>query len=89
MYQYRPTDRGLGTAGCMLCSCILYVFIPNHLFCFPLQTHTIFSLLGLDHAYVTSIGRLIGVVSLKEVRPSPVQAAFIAVASPSAPLGPL
>lgn len=35
---------------------------------FPPQTHTIFSLLGLDHAYVTSIGRLIGVVSLKEVR---------------------
>lgn len=35
---------------------------------FVLQTHTIFSLLGLDHAYVTSIGRLIGVVSLKEVR---------------------
>ncbi|KAG9348168.1 hypothetical protein JZ751_001903 [Albula glossodonta] len=33
----------------------------------PAQTHTIFSLLGLDHAYVTSIGRLIGVVSLKEV----------------------
>uniref|UniRef100_A0A665V0L0 4Fe-4S ferredoxin-type domain-containing protein n=1 Tax=Echeneis naucrates TaxID=173247 RepID=A0A665V0L0_ECHNA len=32
------------------------------------KTHTIFSLLGLDHAYVTSIGRLIGVVSLKEVR---------------------
>ncbi|KAG7235364.1 hypothetical protein INR49_032704 [Caranx melampygus] len=32
------------------------------------QTHTIFSLLGLDHAYVTSIGRLIGVVSLKELR---------------------
>ncbi|KAI4788547.1 hypothetical protein KUCAC02_035786, partial [Chaenocephalus aceratus] len=24
------------------------------------KTHTIFSLLGLDHAYVTSIGRLIG-----------------------------
>lgn len=33
-----------------------------------LQTHTIFSLLGLDHAYVTSTGRLVGVVSLKEVR---------------------
>lgn len=33
-----------------------------------LQTHTIFSLLGLDHAYVTSIGRLVGMVSLKEVR---------------------
>ncbi|XP_037534375.1 chloride channel protein 2 [Nematolebias whitei] len=32
------------------------------------ETHTIFSLLGLDHAYVTSIGRLIGVVSLKELR---------------------
>uniref|UniRef100_A0A8C5AWY7 Chloride channel, voltage-sensitive 2a n=1 Tax=Gadus morhua TaxID=8049 RepID=A0A8C5AWY7_GADMO len=31
------------------------------------KTHTIFSLLGLDHAYVTSIGRLVGVVSLKEV----------------------
>lgn len=34
----------------------------------PPQTHTIFSLLGLDHAYVTSMGRLVGVVSLKEVR---------------------
>ncbi|MEQ2174721.1 Chloride channel protein 2 [Goodea atripinnis] len=33
-----------------------------------MNTHTIFSLLGLDHAYVTSIGRLIGVVSLKELR---------------------
>lgn len=32
-----------------------------------LQTHTIFSLLGLDHAFVTSIGRLVGMVSLKEV----------------------
>uniref|UniRef100_A0A3Q0SFW0 Chloride voltage-gated channel 2 n=1 Tax=Amphilophus citrinellus TaxID=61819 RepID=A0A3Q0SFW0_AMPCI len=31
------------------------------------KTHTIFSLLGLDHAYVTSMGRLVGVVSLKEV----------------------
>ncbi|NXE76159.1 CLCN2 protein, partial [Cochlearius cochlearius] len=33
-----------------------------------LQTHTVFSLLGLDHAYVTSIGRLVGMVSLKELR---------------------
>lgn len=33
-----------------------------------LQTHTIFSLLGVDHAYVTSIGRLIGIVTLKELR---------------------
>ncbi|XP_060539134.1 chloride channel protein 2 [Pantherophis guttatus] len=32
------------------------------------KTHTIFSLLGVDQAYVTSIGRLIGVVSLKELR---------------------
>nr|XP_020451285.1 chloride channel protein 2-like isoform X6 [Monopterus albus] len=32
------------------------------------KTHTIFSLLGLDHAYVTSMGRLVGVVSLKELR---------------------
>lgn len=36
----------------------------------PPQTHTIFSLLGLDHAYVTSMGRLVGVVSLKEVSTS-------------------
>lgn len=50
--------------------CPSCLFLPNHLFCSP-QTHTIFSLLGLDHAYVTSIGRLIGVVSLKEVRRSP------------------
>ncbi|NXL86816.1 CLCN2 protein, partial [Alectura lathami] len=32
------------------------------------KTHTIFSLLGLDHAYVTSLGRLVGMVSLKELR---------------------
>uniref|UniRef100_A0A096LTV3 Chloride voltage-gated channel 2 n=1 Tax=Poecilia formosa TaxID=48698 RepID=A0A096LTV3_POEFO len=32
------------------------------------KTHTIFSLLGLGHAYVTSMGRLVGVVSLKELR---------------------
>uniref|UniRef100_A0A8C8IUR6 Chloride channel protein n=1 Tax=Oncorhynchus tshawytscha TaxID=74940 RepID=A0A8C8IUR6_ONCTS len=32
------------------------------------KTHTIFSLLGLDHAYVTSTGRLVGVVSLRELR---------------------
>ncbi|XP_062417610.1 chloride channel protein 2-like [Pungitius pungitius] len=32
------------------------------------KTHTMFSLLGLDHAFVTSMGRLIGVVSLKELR---------------------
>ncbi|XP_063193950.1 chloride channel protein 2 isoform X5 [Chroicocephalus ridibundus] len=32
------------------------------------KTHTVFSLLGLDHAFVTSIGRLVGMVSLKELR---------------------
>uniref|UniRef100_A0A8C5J413 Chloride channel protein 2 n=1 Tax=Junco hyemalis TaxID=40217 RepID=A0A8C5J413_JUNHY len=32
------------------------------------KTHTIFSLLGLDHAFVTSIGRLVGMVTLKELR---------------------
>uniref|UniRef100_A0A6Q2XMC5 Chloride channel protein n=1 Tax=Esox lucius TaxID=8010 RepID=A0A6Q2XMC5_ESOLU len=34
------------------------------------KTHTLFSLLGLSHAYVTSIGKLVGVVALKEVRKS-------------------
>ncbi|KAM8954155.1 chloride channel protein 2 isoform 2-T2 [Pelodytes ibericus] len=32
------------------------------------KAHTVFSLLGMDHAYVTSIGRLIGMVSLRELR---------------------
>ncbi|KAA0701657.1 Chloride channel protein 2 [Triplophysa tibetana] len=32
------------------------------------KAHTMFFVLSLDHAYVTSIGRLIGVVSLKELR---------------------
>ncbi|KAM7301601.1 chloride channel protein 2 isoform X1 [Ixodes scapularis] len=33
-----------------------------------LKVHSIFSMLGLQHAYVTTIGRLIGVVALKELR---------------------
>ncbi|KAB7498400.1 Chloride channel protein 2 [Armadillidium nasatum] len=33
-----------------------------------LQVHSIFSLLGLHHSYVTAIGRLIGVVGLKELQ---------------------
>ena len=33
-----------------------------------LQIHSMFSLLGLNHAYVTTLGRLVGVVALKEVR---------------------
>ncbi|XP_026137398.1 chloride channel protein 2-like isoform X2 [Carassius auratus] len=31
------------------------------------KTHTMFSVLNLDYAYVTSIGRLVGAVSLKEL----------------------
>lgn len=48
---------------CLRSSCDLFVLSP--------QTHTLFSLLGLSHAYVTSIGKLVGVVALKEVRNSP------------------
>ncbi|VDP41576.1 unnamed protein product [Heligmosomoides polygyrus] len=33
------------------------------------KVHTLFSLLGLSHAYVTDCGRLVGVVGLKEVCP--------------------
>merc|ERR1719322_786776 len=33
-----------------------------------LKVHSLFSMLGVDHAYVTTIGRLIGVVGLKELR---------------------
>ena len=33
-----------------------------------LKVHSMFSLLGVNHAYVTTIGQLIGIVSLKEVR---------------------
>jgi len=33
-----------------------------------LKVHSIFSLLGVNHAYVTTIGQLIGIVSLKELR---------------------
>jgi len=32
-----------------------------------LKVHSMFSLLGINHAYVTAIGELIGIVSLKEV----------------------
>lgn len=33
-----------------------------------LKVHSLFSLLGLSHAYVTALGRLVGVVALKELR---------------------
>lgn len=32
-----------------------------------IKVHTIFSLLGMKHAYVTALGRLIGVFALREV----------------------
>lgn len=35
-----------------------------------LKVHSLFSMLGVNHAYVTAIGRLIGVVGLKELRKS-------------------
>lgn len=31
------------------------------------KVHSIFSLLGVHHAYVTTLGKLVGIVSLKEV----------------------
>lgn len=33
-----------------------------------LKVHSLFSMIGINHAYVTKIGRLVGVVGLKEVR---------------------
>ena len=33
-----------------------------------LRVHSMFSMLGINHAYVTAIGRLIGIVALKEVQ---------------------
>ena len=35
-----------------------------------LKVHSLFSMLGVNHAYVTALGRLIGVVGLKELRKS-------------------
>ena len=35
---------------------------------FFLQVHSMFSMLGVNLAYVTAIGKLIGVVGLKELR---------------------
>ncbi|XP_072036571.1 chloride channel protein 2-like isoform X2 [Amphiura filiformis] len=32
------------------------------------KIHSMFSLLGLNHAYVTTLGRLVGVLALKEIR---------------------
>lgn len=32
------------------------------------RVHTLFSMLGLNHAYVTSFGKLVGIVGLKDIR---------------------
>lgn len=32
-----------------------------------LKVHSLFSMIGINHAYVTNTGRLVGVVALKEV----------------------
>lgn len=32
-----------------------------------LKVHSLFSMVGINHAYVTKIGKLVGVVALKEV----------------------
>lgn len=32
-----------------------------------LKVHSLFSMIGINHAYVTKIGKLVGVVGLKEV----------------------
>ena len=33
-----------------------------------LKVHSLFSLLGINRAYVTEVGRLVGVVAMREVR---------------------
>lgn len=33
-----------------------------------LKVHSLFSMIGINHAYVTNTGKLVGVVALKEVR---------------------
>ncbi len=33
-----------------------------------LKVHSLFSMIGINHAYVTNVGKLVGVVALKEVR---------------------
>lgn len=33
-----------------------------------LKVHSVFSMVGVNHAYVTAIGKLVGVVGLKELR---------------------
>lgn len=41
-----------------------------------LKVHSLFSMIGINHAYVTKIGRLVGVVALKEVKSFQLQIDF-------------
>ncbi|XP_043213460.1 chloride channel protein 2-like [Amphibalanus amphitrite] len=50
-----------------------------------LKVHSLFSMLGLNHAYVTAIGRLIGVVALKELREAIQKANHYTPPEPSEP----
>ena len=59
----------LRTADCLLrgtyCSLLTNYYFTRHLLSSTLlayQVHTQFSLLSIDHAYVTSSGRLLGVI---------------------------
>lgn len=47
-----------------------------------LKVHSLFSMIGINHAYVTHIGKLVGVVALKEVN-SPVLLSSSAIDSNS------
>lgn len=44
-----------------------------------LKVHSLFSMVGVNHAYVTAIGRLVGVVGLKEVTINAHESAFYIV----------
>lgn len=49
-----------------------------------LRVHSMFSMLGINHAYVTAIGRLIGVLALKEVRMA-IDGQYVGQAQPTTP----
>lgn len=65
--------RVLANAVCLqkqtpkLCTSCNFLFLIHHPMS-PAQIHNLFSLLSLQVAYVTSNGRLTGVVSLKDLR---------------------
>ncbi|TSK67163.1 Chloride channel protein 1 [Bagarius yarrelli] len=51
------------------------------------KVHKIFAFMALDHAYVTSVGRLVGVVSHKELRKGFEASVKVTGAKPHAPMG--